>query len=78
MYCRRCKYDIRSLGRGGCPECGCRFDPDDPLSYLHSRHEEYEDRIAYLVFSILISLILPTALVVVVVACFLIANLLVA
>ena len=33
MYCRICRYNLRSLEGPACPECGRAFDPDDPSSY---------------------------------------------
>lgn len=36
MYCKRCRYDLRSQTDGRCPECGRGFDPSDPRSYLRT------------------------------------------
>ena len=37
MYCRGCYYDLRSLPRGKCPECGKWFDPEDPRTFIGCR-----------------------------------------
>lgn len=34
MYCRECHYDLRGQIEPRCPECGCRFDPQDAGTYL--------------------------------------------
>ena len=34
MYCSKCKYELRGCPEHRCPECGQRFDPNDPKSYL--------------------------------------------
>jgi hypothetical protein len=34
--CIRCRYDLRDLPAGPCPECGQRFDPADARTYLTS------------------------------------------
>jgi hypothetical protein len=37
MFCRKCHYDLRGLGRGTrCPECGTEYHPDDPTTFLSS------------------------------------------
>jgi hypothetical protein len=33
--CFHCGYDLRSLTTNICPECGNRFDPKDPATYVH-------------------------------------------
>jgi len=33
MYCLQCRYNLRDLPEHRCPECGRRFDPNDPESY---------------------------------------------
>ncbi len=33
IYCRNCKYNLRGLPRGRCPECGTAFDPRDSDSF---------------------------------------------
>ena len=32
-YCRHCRYDLRSVRNGRCPECGRTFDLHDPTTY---------------------------------------------
>lgn len=34
MRCKACGYDLRSLPEHRCPECGRRFDPDNPRTFL--------------------------------------------
>lgn len=36
MYCRTCRYDLRSAARCCCPECGTAFDPADARTFAHS------------------------------------------
>lgn len=33
-YCRDCGYDLAQLPSGPCPECGRRFDPTRPATFL--------------------------------------------
>ena len=33
MYCKRCRYEVRGVESGACPECGRAFDPDDPRTF---------------------------------------------
>jgi len=33
IFCRTCGYALRGLGSRRCPECGGRFDPNDPRTY---------------------------------------------
>lgn len=35
ITCLVCGYDLRSLPKGNCPECGRRFDPEDPDTVGH-------------------------------------------
>ncbi len=38
MYCRKCLYALRGCPGHCCPECGNRFDPSRPKTYLkHAR-----------------------------------------
>ncbi len=37
VYCRGCRYSLRGLAAGKCPECGEEFDPEKPETYLVSR-----------------------------------------
>ena len=34
MRCKACGYDLRSLPERRCPECGRRFDPGNPRTFL--------------------------------------------
>lgn len=36
-YCITCKYDLRGLSEGRCPECGRQFDLADRSTYASSR-----------------------------------------
>lgn len=33
MRCRTCKYEISNITERRCPECGCEFDPADPMTW---------------------------------------------
>lgn len=44
MHCRDCQYDLSGLGAGPCPECGRRFDPGDPASFVTERGFEHHRR----------------------------------
>lgn len=37
MYCRQCGYALVGLSEPRCPECGTRFDPHDPETFLLRR-----------------------------------------
>ncbi|MEM9916135.1 MAG: hypothetical protein AAF911_14360 [Planctomycetota bacterium] len=34
MYCRNCLYPLAQLEASACPECGRRFDRQDPRTFL--------------------------------------------
>lgn len=44
FFCIKCRYHLKGLSENRCPECGCKFDPKDPLTYsasawmLHPAH----------------------------------------
>lgn len=44
MHCRDCQYDLSGLGAGPCPECGRRFDPGEPASFVTERRFEHHRR----------------------------------
>ena len=44
MLCRDCQYDLSGLGAGPCPECGRRFDPGDPASFVTESGFEHRQR----------------------------------
>jgi hypothetical protein len=33
VRCLTCHYDLRKLAKHRCPECGRRFDPNDPSTF---------------------------------------------
>jgi len=33
-YCKSCRYDLRGSVEPVCPECGLKYDPADPRTYL--------------------------------------------
>lgn len=43
MWCIRCEYELTGLTDDRCPECGCKFDPDDPSSFRHTTSEQDEE-----------------------------------
>jgi rRNA maturation protein Nop10 len=34
MWCKKCRYCLKYLTTGSCPECGRAFDPADPSTHL--------------------------------------------
>lgn len=34
IYCKQCRYHLRGLTAGTCPECGFPFDPDRASTYF--------------------------------------------
>lgn len=44
MFCRGCQYDLSGLSAGPCPECGRRFDPGDPASFVTGSGFEHRQR----------------------------------
>ena len=44
MHCHGCQYDLSGLSAGPCPECGRRFDPGDPASFVTGSGFEHRQR----------------------------------
>ncbi|GEM_PF-1541248 len=36
MFCQNCRYNLRGLSAGHCPECGREFDPSDSKTFSRS------------------------------------------
>ena len=48
MYCLGCEYELTGLEGSCCPECGRRFNADDPATFLSERRSRRCDRRARL------------------------------
>jgi len=46
-YCRQCEYDLRGLREPRCPECGRRFDPEQPHTFLTRPRRRWWRRILF-------------------------------
>ena len=49
LYCARCFYDVRSIGKGRCPECGTELDPEDCYTVTLDPPSERQQSIDHLV-----------------------------
>lgn len=52
MFCSDCDYDLSHLDDLRCPECGRKFDPNDPTTYEQS---DYRPCPVYLKFTLVLT-----------------------
>jgi hypothetical protein len=44
IWCLNCRYPLDGLMENRCPECGCRFDPDDAATYWDGTRKRVRKR----------------------------------
>ncbi len=57
LFCIKCRHQLKGLSENRCPDCGCEFDPNNPLTYsvspwmLHHAHTLVGGALLLLIFA---------------------------
>jgi len=64
IFCKRCRYNLKLINTGACPECGRAFDPGNPKSYRKRMGmPKYVRRLGKVAVALLVVLLIALALV---------------